>query len=198
VFFYVSAALAQQAPGLGDRILSLVGPSDPKPLTHKQYFEAYLLDTVGPVPILGEGISAAFSQWRDTPPQWGQGWAAYGKRIGSNLGYNATRQTISYAVGGLTHEDYRYFASQEDRAGRRVRHALISIFLARRPDGSDGFSIAGVSGVVGAAAFSSIWGPQTWKRPRNIAKNAGISFSVSAASNVVREFLPDLLHRPRK
>jgi hypothetical protein len=31
-----------------------------------------------------------------------------------------------------------------------------------------------------------------------ISRNAGISFATTAAFNVVREFLPDLLHRPQK
>ncbi len=54
-----------------------------------------------------------------------------------------------------------------------------------------------MSGVIGASAISSIWGPDSWKGFNNIADNAGISFGATAALNIVREFLPDLLHRPR-
>jgi hypothetical protein len=32
----------------------------------------------------------------------------------------------------------------------------------------------------------------------NIGRNAGVSFGATAGFNIVREFLPDLLHRPRK
>ena len=78
-----------------DKILIIVGPSDEKPLTRKEAFEAYVLSTVGPVPILGEAAGAGIGQWMNSPEEWGQGWGAYGKRFGSNMGYNALRQTIT-------------------------------------------------------------------------------------------------------
>ena len=67
-------------------------------------------------------------------------------------------------------------------------------FYSRHPDGSQRFSVSGVTGVVGASALTSIWGPGSWKGTGNIAENAGVSFGVTAAFNVVREFLPDILH----
>jgi hypothetical protein len=184
--------------GLLDKILVMVGPAEPTPLTKKQAFEAYLLSTGGPVPILGEAGGAAFGQWMNTPEEYGQGWDAYGKRFGANLAYNATRQTISYGTSLVFHEDTRYFASHSQRIWPRARHALVSTFTARHPDGSDRFSVSSVAGVVGACTISSIWGPPSWKGPGNIAYNAGISFASTAGFNIVREFLPDLFRRPRK
>jgi len=114
------------------------------------------------------------------------------------MGYNATRQTISYGTSLVFHEDTRYFASRTRGAWPRTRHALISTFTGRHPDGRDTFAISSVTGVVAACSITSIWGPPSCKGPGNIAYNAGISFASTAAFNVVREFLPDFLHRPRK
>ena len=50
---------------------------------------------------------------------------------------------------------------------------------------------------MGASAIASIWGPEVGRVFNNIADNAGISFGATAALNIVREFLPDLLLRPR-
>ncbi len=179
-------------------MLDLTGPADPKPLTQKQAFDLYLMDTIGPMPILGEAAGAAWGQWMNTPKAYGQGWDAFGKRFGANMGYNATRQTITYGASLPLHEDTRYFASHDSGFWPRTRHALVSTFTARHPDGSDRFSFANTGGVVGACMISSIWGPPSWKGPGNIAENAAISFASTAVTNVVREFLPDILHRPRK
>jgi hypothetical protein len=194
------AVTAPGAPGkdLIDRILDLTGPADPKPLTRKQAFHLYLLDTAGPLPIIGEAAGAGWGQIMNTPSAYGQGWDAYGKRFGANMGYNATRQTISYGLSLALHEDSRYFGSHAAGFWPRTRHALVSTFTARHPDGRDEFSVSSTAGVVGACMLSSIWGPPSWKSPGNIAANAAISFGATAGFNVVREFLPDILHRPRR
>jgi hypothetical protein len=184
--------------GIADKILNMVGPAEPAPLTPQQNFELYLLNTVGPVPLLGEAVGAGYGQWTNAPPEYGQGWAAFGKRYGANLAYNATRQTITYGISLALREDTRYFASRAHGIWPRTRHALVSTFTARRPDGRQEFSVAGTAGVVGACTTSSIWGPGSWKGVDNIAYNAGISFAATAGFNIVREFLPDILRRPRK
>lgn len=185
-------------PDLIDKILIMVGPSDPKDLTEKERFQAYLLATGGPVPLIGEAAGAGLGQWLNSPKEWGQGWGAYGQRFGSNLAYNAVRQTITYGTSIVFREDYRYFASRGHGFWPRTRHALVSTFTARHRNGKQIFSVSSVTGVLGASAISSIWGPDSWKGPGNIAENAGISFASTAAFNVVREFLPDILHRARK
>jgi hypothetical protein len=180
-----------------DKVLGMVGPSEPTHLTEKARFHLYLVYTAGPLPLFGEAAGAGLSQWRNMPPEWGQGWGAYGERYGSNLAYNGIRQTISYAASVGFHEDNRYFASGKRGVWGRTGYAVLSTFTSRHPDGSQRFSVSGVSGVIGASAIASIWGPESWKGFDNIAKNAGISFGTTAALNVVREFLPDILHRPR-
>src|SRR5581483_9485946 len=87
-----------------DRILDLTGPADPKPLTRKQAFELYLMNTAGPVPIVGEAAGAAWGQLMNTPSSYGQGGEGFAKRFGANMGYNVTRQTISYGLSIPLHE----------------------------------------------------------------------------------------------
>lgn len=184
-------------PTFADKVLAMVGPAAPAQLTGKEQFELYLLSVGGPVPLIGEAGGAAVGQWWNAPAEWGQGWAAFGKRYGSNLAYNGIRQTITYGGWLLLREDTRYFASTRRGFLPRTRHALISTFTARKPDGRDVFSVSATAGVIGASAISSIWGPSSWKGPKNIAANAGISFASTAAFNVLREYLSDILHRPQ-
>jgi hypothetical protein len=179
-------------------VLDLVGPVPAAETPRRERFGEFVMSTLGPVPLLGEAAGAAIEQWMNTPKEWGQGWGALGKRFGSNLAYNGIRQTITYGGSLALGEDTRYFASRQSGVWPRTRHALVSTFTARHADGSVSFSYSGTAGVIGASAISSAWGPDSWKGPGNIAKNAGISFASTAAFNVVREFLPDILHRRRK
>jgi hypothetical protein len=187
-----------ESSGTLDRILDLVLPVSASSPARPERLNEFVLATVGPVPLIGELAGAGIGQWADAPKEWGQGWGAFGKRYGSNLAYNGIRQTITYGGSLALDEDTRYFASPKSGFWPRTRHALVSTFTARHPDGSNQFSISGTAGVIGASAISSVWGPDSWKGPGNIAKNAGISFASTAATNLIREFLPDIFHRTRK
>jgi hypothetical protein len=181
-----------------DTLLKMVGAVPPGEAPHTERFGEFALATAGPVPLVGEAAGAGISQWMNSPEEWGQGWNAFGKRYASNLAYNAVRQVFTYGGSVVLREDPRYFGSSQSGAWRRTRHALVSTFTARTMDGHDRFSVSNTGGVIAAAGVSSIWGPDSWKGPGNIAINAGLSFASTAAFNVVREFLPDIFGRRRK
>jgi hypothetical protein len=180
-----------------DKLLGIAGPAEPSQLTEKKRFLLYITSTVGPVPILAELTGAAVGQWDNDPKEWGQGWNAYRKRAESDLAYNGVRETIAYGTSILFHEDNRYFASHRHGFWRRSGYAVLSTVTARHPDGRTTFSFSSVAGVFGAAGFSSLWGPPSFGGVSGIGENAGISFGCTALFNVVREFMPDVLHRPR-
>lgn len=181
-----------------DKVMGMVGPAEASDLTEKKRLRLYLVSTAGPVPLLGEAAGAGIGQWENSPKEWGQGWGSYGERFGSNLAFNGVRQTITYGTSIVFHEDNRYFASHKHGFWARTGYAVLSTVTARHPDGTRNFSVSSVTGVVGASAISSIWGPGSWKGLDNIGRNAGVSFGATAGFNIVREFLPDLLHRPHK
>jgi hypothetical protein len=183
-------------PDVLDRVLELIGPVPAAAPARPERFSEFVLSTVGPVPLIGEAAGAGIGQWLNAPKEWGQGGRAFVRRYWSNLAYNGIRQTITYGVSLPLGEDTRYFASGRSGFWPRTRHALVSTFTARHAGGKDSFSYSSTAGVIGASALASIWGPASWKGPGNIGENAGISFASTAATNVVREFLPDIFHRP--
>lgn len=196
--YQAAASAAAHHEDTIDKVLGMVGPAEPGRLTEKKRFQLYVVRTAGPVPLLGEALGAGISQWENSPKEWGQGWGAYGERYGSNLAYNAVRQTISYGTSIVFREDNRYFASHKHGFWARTGYAVLSTVTARHPDGRQTFSVSSVTGVLGASAISSIWGPRSRKGIENIGSNASISFAATAGFNIVREFLPDLLHRPHQ
>lgn len=180
-----------------EKVMGIVSPSESGELTQKKRFHLYLFSVVGPVPVLAEIAGAGVGQWQDRPKEWGQGWGAFAERAESNLAYNGIRQTITYGTSMLFHEDNRYFASHKRGVWARTSYAVRSTVTARHPDGNEAFSISSVTGVVGASALASTWGPRSWEGAEGIGMNAGISFALTAAFNLVREFLPDIMGRPQ-
>jgi hypothetical protein len=181
-----------------DKIMGIAGPTERGKLTERERFHLYAFSMVGPVPVLAEAVGAGLSQWQDDPKEWGQGWGAYGKRFDTNLAYNGVRQTITYGLSAGFREDNRYFSSKRHGLLARTGDALLSTITAEHPDGRRVFSISSVAGIVGASAVANVWEPASRSGADGMARNAGISFATTAAFNVVREFLPDVLHRPRK
>jgi hypothetical protein len=191
-------AVTTEDQDLIEKVMGMAGPGGPSQMTEKKRFHLYLLSVAGPVPVLAETAGAGIGQWENSPKAWGQGWGAFGERAESNLAYNGLRQTITYGASVVFHEDNRYYSSHKHGFWGRTGYAVLCTVTARHPDGREAFSFSSVAGVLGAGALSSIWGPRSWEGVHGIARNAGISFGVTAGFNVVREFLPDLLHRPQK
>lgn len=168
------------------------------PQTRKQQLHAYLLNLAGPATLVTEAGSSGLSQAIDSPWQWGQGVLGYGKRFGNNLAYNGISCSLTYAGSILLNEDNRYFASGEKRVWPRARHALASVFLAHKRDGRAVFATSSMAGIAGASLISRAWSPASWQTPGGTASSMAISIAGVAGYNLAREFLPDIVHRPRR
>ena len=182
------ASPARQPSNKG--LLGLLSPADPKPtLNARERFNLYVFNTIGPGAILGEAATAGISQARNIPWEWGQGAGAWGHRFGNNMAYNGVRQTISYGVSEIVHEDNRYFGSNKPTVPGRIGYVLISPVTARRRDGQRAFSISAFSGLVGASTISLAWRPQSMRSGGNVARNFMFSYAGTAGVNAFREFV---------
>jgi hypothetical protein len=104
--------------------------------TEKIKIRNYLLDTFGPFPVAAAVIMGGVDQGYKTPPEWGQGAEAYGKRVGSYFGIAAVTTTARYGLAEALREDTLYYRCECKGFFRRLDHALISTVTARR--GEDG------------------------------------------------------------
>jgi hypothetical protein len=150
------------------------------------------MDTIGPFVWVAEAAGAGILQARNSPWEWGQGGDAYGRRFGNNMAFNGIRQTISYGLSELVHEDNRYFASNKSSIPGRVGYVLISPVTARRPSGRRTFSISAFSGLAGASAISREWAPQSWQSAGAVGRNFLWGYAGTAGLNALREFLPGI------
>jgi hypothetical protein len=193
----LQVCLAQTEPQgfWSKQVQYLEAPETFTPQTSSENLHAYLLSMAGPIPILSEAASAGIAQALNSPPEWGQGAAGFGKRFGNNLAYNGMRQSLAYASSILLNEDDRYIASREQGIWRRTRHALVGVFTGHKPDGRAVFATSNMVGIVGASAIQRAWLPARWQTALQTANSVAISLAGTAGSNLVREFLPDFIHR---
>jgi hypothetical protein len=107
--------------------------------TAKTKLHNYIFDAFGPYPIVGAGAAAGINQAYNTPPEWKQGAAGYGKRFGSDFGIAAVSTTTRYALAQAFKEDTLYYRCECKGVFPRLKHAVISTLTARR--GEDGHSV---------------------------------------------------------
>jgi len=101
---------------------------------HNNEFDAF-----GPYPIAGAGFAAGINQAYNTPPEWKQGAAAYGKRFGSDFGIAVISTTTRHGLAQAFKEDTLYYRCECKGVFPRLKHAVISTLTARR--GEDGHRV---------------------------------------------------------
>ena len=183
------------AAGLPAYVRAIPKPA-PEPwrkITEKERFENYAYNGFGPTAVLGSAVGAAFSQWLNSPEEWGQGWGAYGKRVGNSYAGSVIGNSIIYGTSIIFHDDNRFFRSQKSEVKARIGYVALSPIIARNDHGGKRFSTSSALGAVGAAAIPRYWAPPSWQGWSNVLSAAAIWYGQRAGMNFAREFYPDIV-----
>jgi hypothetical protein len=133
--------------------------------------------------------TAGISTWRNSPEEWGTKWEGFGRRVASNFGKNAIKQTTKFGLDEALKIDSHFYRSQNKSVGARVRNALISPVTARDRGGK---RVIGVSNLVGTYG-SNIIASETWYPDRydwkDGVRTGTISLGFNAAFNLFKEFV---------
>ncbi len=188
-------ALVDSGDASGAAVLSVSTTNPPLDLTYTRPSETtkvhnYLFDAFGPYPISGAGFAAGISQANNTPPEWKQGAAGYGRRFGSDFSIAAVATTTRYALSEALREDTLYYRCECKGVLPRLRHAVISSFTARR--GVDGHRVFSFPDLVApyAGTMTAVYG---WYPGRYDYKDAfrmgNYSLLGYVGANISLEFL---------
>jgi hypothetical protein len=93
-------------------------------------------------------------------------------------------------ISSAFQEDNRFVRSQQSGFGERLRYAVESVLLARRPNGTRRVSISHIGALVGAALVSRAWQPRSTEGIGSAGANFGMTLGVSMGFDVAREFWP--------
>jgi hypothetical protein len=171
----------------------------PRALTVGGKLLFYVKAAYGPGSLLGKAAMSGLAQWRDDPPEWGQGMEGYGRRFASRVGQSTVDNSIRFGVGAALREDPRYFPSERKGVLPRLGHALASTFVTRTDSGGRTFAVSRFAGTLGSAFASNTWHPAGEDDTYHAFGRAGITLALDTGMNVVREFWPDVrrvFHRP--
>jgi hypothetical protein len=164
--------------------------SDPLDWQGKLEFHAY--NAYGPWAMLGIGAYAGFLQVIDSPEEWGQGGAAYGKRLASTAAWSGIHGVLAFGLDSTLHEDPRYYRSRSTGFWRRSGHALRGTLLTRTDAGGETISIWRIGSAYGAAFLSNTWYPARLDTPRYGFVDGTVTIGFGLASNLGLEFWPDI------
>jgi hypothetical protein len=79
----------------------------------------YVKHTLGPKAVVMAATGAAVNQADDTPHEWGQGAAGFGRRFASGFGKHLVHKAIQYPIARLRHEEFSYHPSGKQGFGPR-------------------------------------------------------------------------------
>jgi hypothetical protein len=174
------------------------------PLTHRQKWSLAFKETIDPFNLVNAAMGAGFSQEGNQTPKYGEGGAAYARRVGAAWADLATQNFFSAGIyANLLHEDPRYFRKGPGSSLRsRAFYSISRVVVARKDDGRRTFNFAGILGMMTGIAASNLYYPSASVRGSVMACRLNTSLLGSVTGNLTSEFWPDMqkkfLHRHRR
>jgi len=150
----------------------------------------YTFDAFGPYPFLSTAFIAGLDQETNTPPEWGQGFAGYAKRYGSDFGISLVGTSTRYGLAVVFKEDTSYYRCDCRGITPRLRYAVMSTLTARR--GGNGHHVFSVPALLapyaGASAAVYGWYPSRYNG-EDVFRMGNYSLLESVLSNITLEFI---------
>lgn len=176
------------------------------PLSVKDKFKVVALANFDYIQYPWWGVLAAISQANNGEPQFGQGWAAYGKRFGTTAGDSSVDNFMVGAVfPSILRQDPRFYYSEQGTIPHRTGYAVSRTFVTRSDSGHAQFNYSEIFGAATAAVISDYtYHPKSAyvngkfvSSDRTVGNTAivfGTQLSLDTFTFVVKEFWPDI-HR---
>lgn len=163
---------------------------NPPVKTEQQMLRKYIAATFGPAGLTTATVMAGWAQVQQTPPEWGTTTAGYGRRWASKFTETAIGNSAKFGLARLMHHDPSFVRCECKGFGRRLRHAVLSPFHARTPDGKEVLSAAALAGfTTGQVIAKTTWYPAKYSAADGM-REAGVSLALSTAKSVFKEFRP--------
>lgn len=170
-------------------------PGNPiEPLTKGAKAREALRRTVGIEAWVNRAALAGWSQWQNSPEEWGQGWEAYGKRYGYRYLRLASRNGIMLGADLLMGTDQRYDRCACTGFFPRTLHAFKRTFVARTDSGGETINLSRIAGAYGGQAIAYQALPERYRTAGRITSRATMYLGWRSVGNAIREFWPEI-HR---
>lgn len=137
-------------------------------------------------------LPAANEQWMNRPPEYGQGWDAFGERVGRRAAQYQLQMALFHGSAAALRTETKYRSCGCDGAWRRLGYAVSSTALTRMDAGNTVLNAPLLGGYLGGGMIATIWYPERYSPLREGLRTGGTQLGGRAALNVVREFGPEV------
>jgi hypothetical protein len=194
-----------QAPPESKRILGIIPnnrtwPSlkDYEPLTTRQKFKIAQEDSFDRGTFVLAALVAGEAQFTNGNPAFGQGIKGYAQYYAASYGDLVIGNYMSEAIyPALLHQDPRYFRRGVGSTWTRLGYAVGQIFWTHTDSDRTQFNYSEILGNSTAVAISNLY-YQDDRSVANSSSKLGLELGVDMASNVLKEFWPDVNRKFKK
>jgi hypothetical protein len=163
-----------------------------KPLSAKQKFQIARQDSFDRGTVVLAALFAADAQITNQNPAFGQGVKGYARNFGTSYADFVIGNYMSEAIfPALLHQDPRYFRRSVGSKWSRLGYSMGQIFWTHTDSGQTQFNYSEILGNSTAVAISEAYYPDNRSASEAIQK-LGVQIGVDMASNVLKEFWPDI------
>lgn len=161
----------------------------PVPLTTKLKFRLAYKASTDPVTFFGVAFLAAIYQAGDIP-NYGQGWNAYGQRVGAGILDTTTDIFFGGAIyPWMFHQDPRYFYQGTGTKKSRALHAMASPYVCRGDNGKSQPNYSSLLGDLTSGAISNLYYPESNRGAGLLFEGFAITTGVRTVDSLVQEFI---------
>jgi hypothetical protein len=175
---------------------SLVFPDlamDGRPLNPWDKLKLAANNTVSLSSVGAAVIGSAYGQAVDKPAGWGQGWGAYGQRLGADMARVASYNFFgTFVIASVTHEDPRFYVKKNLSFGQSLKYAASRLVITRSDSGAEVVNYGGILGPLAAEGLANVYYPPGSKDFGSTMIRYSTDVGWRFAGYVLRQYWPEI------
>jgi hypothetical protein len=166
-----------------------------EPLTPEEKFKIATEDSFDPGAIALATLFAGEAQLTHATPAFGQGVEGYARYLGTSYANFVIGDMMTEAIYPvMLHQDPRYFRRGTGSAWARLASAAGQVFWTHTDSDRTQFNFSEIAGRSTSVAISTAYYPDN-RTATNAVSKLGVQLGVHIASNILKEFWPDMNHK---
>jgi len=152
----------------------------------------YRESTFSPTSLLGPIAGAALTQWvTGSPPEWGQGFPGYGRRVLSGYSRQIIANSVALGVAFAASEDPRHYPTGAQGVWKRGLQAARQAVISHNTEGGLMPAYSRIIGVYVAGLASNAWYPDRYSNFHSALYRGSTALASGIVWEEFKEFWPD-------
>jgi hypothetical protein len=165
------------------------------PMTTGEKFRLFVNQSVSPPYLIAAAINAAYSQARNVPEAYGQGWSAYGGRFGAALGRTSSNAFFStFVLASAFHQDPRFYPQYRPTLWGSVKYSAKRLFVTHTDSSRDTFNSSQIFGTLMAESLANVYLPVSEQNAGKTFERFGTDLAWRFAGNMFKNYWPTVFH----